>query len=313
MEMVKFRALLFKYLPNEAHYAFFGRATGELSNAGSAVHTALGPLIAELNGWFAKETALVVWIRKSTLTDGIADANRRLDHALTGLAVQVRGARHNTDPAVSAAAEHLYIMLKSYGKVIDKPYLQEAGAVNAILGHLNGDLHADVQTAGLTAWVPEIQAAQNEFVRLFKEREVQSLGKPREKFSEVRRGIENVWHRIVMLVNAGAALNTSPEFAALINTLNPGINNLNSEFHRVRHNIAAAEPSPVERQACTGEPCTPVPEVLYATPGGALKLELGKDFDITYKNNVNPGNASYTLHGKGGYRGYKTVTFIITR
>jgi hypothetical protein len=204
-------------------------------------------------------------------------------------------------------------MLKSYGRVTVKPYLQEAGAVKVILEHLNGDLYADVQTAGLTVWLPSIRSALNEFVGLLEKREAQSLRKPPEKFPEVRRGIESVWRRIVLSVNAGATLNMSPEFAALIDALNPEIEYLNSEFHRVRHDIAAAEPSPVAPQPYTGEPCTPVPEVLYVTPGGAVKLELGRDFNITYKNNVNAGNAECTVHGKGGYKGRKTVTFIIYR
>jgi hypothetical protein len=311
MKKEKFVALSFRELPKAVHYHFFDRVTKEIADAGPAVHTALGPLVAELNGWFAKETEHVTWIRKSMLTSAISIANDRLDRGLIGLATQVRSARHLADQAERTAAERLYVMLKSYGKVIDKPYLQEAGSVKAVLGHLNGDLHADVLTTGTAAWIPAIQTALDEFVRLIEEREVRSLGKPKEKFTEVRRGIESVWHRIAALVNAGAALNTSPEFMALINALNPEIEYLNSEFCRVRHNIAAAEPSPIEWQACTGKPCTPVPEVIYLTSRGTVKLELGKDFDLTYKYNINAGNAQCTIHGKGGYKGHKTVTFII--
>ncbi|MDR1170629.1 MAG: hypothetical protein LBK97_07340 [Prevotellaceae bacterium] len=56
-----------------------------------------------------------------------------------------------------------------------------------------------------------------------------------------------------------------------------------------------------------------MPEVFYVTPKGTLKLVPGKDFNITCKNNVNAGNAECTIHGKGGYRGHKTVTFISAR
>ncbi|MDR1102742.1 MAG: hypothetical protein LBL42_03195 [Tannerella sp.] len=47
--MKKFTALSFRFVPNAAHYQFFDRATTEVSNAGSAVQTALGPLVAEVN------------------------------------------------------------------------------------------------------------------------------------------------------------------------------------------------------------------------------------------------------------------------
>jgi hypothetical protein len=313
MDMIKFIALLFKFLPNEAHFRFFDRATREIAKAGAAVQTALGQLVAELNEWFAKESANITWYRKSALTAAIADADHRLDHALVGLSKQVGAARYSTNPDVAAAAEHLYIMLKSYGKVIDKPYLQEAGAVKAILAHLNGDLATDAQTAGVTEWKTEIDTALTEFIDLLEEREAQTLEKPPQGFPETRRGIEHVWHQIVTLVNSGAALNLSPDFAALIQALNPEIEYLNSEFHRVRYSIAAAQIAPVERQPYTGQPCTPVPEVFYITPKATLKLVLGKDFNLSYKNNVNVGNAECTIHGKGTYRGYKTVTFVIVK
>jgi uncharacterized linocin/CFP29 family protein len=57
-----------------------------------------------------------------------------------------------------------------------------------------------------------------------------------------------------------------------------------------------------------------VPEVLFVTPkDGTLKLELGKDYNVSYKNNVNVGNATCIIHGKGAYKGRKMVTFIIAR
>ncbi|MDR2764400.1 MAG: DUF6261 family protein [Tannerella sp.] len=311
--MIKFATLFFKSLPNEAHYRFFDRATSEIAKAGAAVHTALGSLETDLNGWFALETANIEWYRKSALTAAIADADHALDHALVGMAAQVNAARYSADLVVVAAAEHVYIMLKSYGHVAQKPYLQEAGAVKAILLHLNGDLATDAATAGISAWIPEIEGALHQFVSLIEEREAETLGKPEKNFPEVRRGIEGVWHPIVTLVNSGAALNLSEDFAALIRALNPEIDYLNGEFHHAKLNIATAEPAPIGQQTYTGRPCTPLPEVLYVTSGGTIRLELGKDFNVTYKNNVNPGNAECTIHGKGKYKGHRTVTFIIAR
>jgi hypothetical protein len=299
-------------LPNGAHFGFFDRATKEVAKAGVDVRSALGTLAGELNEWFAKETACFMWVRKSVLTADIAAAKRHLDHMLVGMSVQIRGARHDTNPAVAAAAERLYIMRRSYGNVMNNPYLAEIGAMDAILSHLKGDLAADTLTAGMAHWTAKIEAALNDQARLIQEREALSLGKPREKFPEVRRGIENVWRRIVMLVNSGAALNASPGFAALIDELNPEIRMLNGEFHCVRHSLAAAILSPVEPQKHTGLPCTPVPEVRYATPRGeTVALSLGKDFSVAFKNNINPGIADCTVRGKGHYKGQKLITFVI--
>jgi hypothetical protein len=242
--MIKFTVLAFRMLPNEAHYSFFERATREVRQAGYSVVSTLGQLVQDFDDWFVKETACIEWYRKSALTAVIADADHHLDNVIVGFAAQVNGARYNSIPDEATAAEHLHIMLKSYGNVIRKPYLQEVGAVEAILGHLNGDLIQDVQTIRLTGWISEIQLALDTFVSLMQQREVQSLNKPEQGFLEVRRGIEDVWHSIVTLVDSGAALNTSVEFADLINKLNPEIEYLNKEFHRAKHDIAHAEPAP---------------------------------------------------------------------
>ena len=309
--MTKLNALLFRFLPNEAHYGFFEKATRELADAGDDVKAAVGPLAAALNDWFATETANLVWYRKSTLTAGIAAARQRLNGALVGLSAQVNAARYSILPGVAAAAGRLRIMLKNYGSVTRKPYQQEIGASTAILSHLSGDFAADVQTAGVADRVAEIGDALAEFAGLMEQRDARMLDKPQLGFPETRRGIENIWRQIVTRVNAGAELDLSPGFAAFVNAVNPRIDSFNSEFHRVRHNIAAARIADIGLQPYTGYPCTPLPEVWYTTPKGTVKLELGRDFSLTYKHNVNAGNAECTIHGKGAFRGRKTVTFFI--
>jgi hypothetical protein len=312
--MTKFIALIFSYLPNEAHYRFFEQATIAVGKTGAAVKNVLGSLITTLNTLFVEETACIEWYVKSAFTELIAAANHRLDHALTGMKAQVNAARYNANPNVAAAAERLHIMLKSYGDVASKPYLQEAGAVRAILVHLSSDCAVDAQTVGLSVWISELTAALTEFSTLIGQREAQTLQKPKKPFPAVRREIEDVWHQIVVLVDAGAALNTSPDFATLINSLNPEIELLNREFHHVRYNIADSQPAPFETQYYTGQPLTPLPaSVLFVTPEETLKLELGKDYNVSYRNNTEVGNADCIVHGKGSYKGHKTVTFAIIR
>jgi hypothetical protein len=312
--MVKFASPLFRRFPNEAHYRAFDRFTNELNKAGAAVQTAVGPLLAELNTRFGEEKLCILWYRKSELTALIVASDRRLDNAFVGMTAHINAASYSANPLVDASAERLKIMLKSHSRVIRKPYLQKIGAVNAILAHFKGDMATDAQMVGLATWVAEIESALNEFVALFEQREALSLARPSKSFVEVRRGIEDLWRKIAHLVNAGAALNMSPDFAALINVLNPEIEYLNNEFHRVKQNISTAQISTIDEQPYTGEPCTPVPEVLYETSKGAtVKLVLGKDFNVSYKHNINAGNAECIVRGKGAYKGSKTVSFTIAK
>jgi hypothetical protein len=47
--------------------------------------------------------------------------------------------------------------------------------------------------------------------------------------------------------------------------------------------------------------------------GKEVKLTFGTDYTLTYKNNIEAGTAYCILRGKGGYKGSKTVSFIIRR
>jgi hypothetical protein len=61
-------------------------------------------------------------------------------------------------------------------------------------------------------------------------------------------------------------------------------------------------------------PATPVPVVHYREDDKeTVRLSLGKDFDVTYKNNDKVGMAELTIHGKGDYKGQKGTTFRIAR
>lgn len=46
---------------------------------------------------------------------------------------------------------------------------------------------------------------------------------------------------------------------------------------------------------------------------GKIKLKLGTDYTVTYKNNVKAGKATVIVKGRGNYKGTKKLTFIISK
>jgi hypothetical protein len=120
------------------------------------------------------------------------------------------------------------------------------------------------------------------------------------------------------------------------------IHNLPKDLGAGEHTVVDSIPT----QTYTGKPVTVVPRVYYrdVTPvtteaeadetalrattqqlsvretphqlsvhATTHQLSLGKDFDVTYKNNIHVGTAELTIHGKGAYKGHFTVTFNIAR
>jgi hypothetical protein len=121
---------------------------------------------------------------------------------------------------------------------------------------------------------------------------------------------------MVEIINANSVADTSPDFAAFIDLLNPDIERLNAEFAKTRRDLGRGSHTvidPIETQQYTGRPVTPFPAV-HCREEGKLVAELifGKDFTVTYKNNIHAGMAELTVHGKGGYKGTKTATFNIS-
>ncbi|MDR1866322.1 MAG: DUF6261 family protein [Bacteroidales bacterium] len=312
--MTQFISLTFRFLPNAAHFNFCTQVNFTLSNAGATVLMSLGDLPVQFGQWYEKETALMEWIRKSELTKLIAEADKRIDRALVAISSHVKAEGYSPLPNISEAARRVGIMLKNYGYIYQKPYEQQEGDIRTILMQLSGDYNMDAMVLNLDAWITELQTSFTEFQQLLAQRDTRSLQKPKDSFPTVRRGIEKIYHQTVKIVNAGSLLNISPDYEVFINKLNPEINRLNTEFHHTRRNIIDAEPSPIPQQEYTGYPVTPTPDVFYAAPNSdPVKLQLGKDYNLSYKNNKNAGNAQCTLHGKGKYTGRKTVTFIIFR
>jgi hypothetical protein len=312
--MIQLKKLSFKELPNAAHFNFVSRVNLLILASSSVLTAALGALVAIFNTWLTEETALMSWVKKSVLTKQIEEANRRMDRALTALRVQVRAQTFSLTQNIAAAANRVYTMLMGYGNVNAKSYEYQDGDVRSILQQLtgSGEYVTDASTLGLSASINELQASFSIFEQLLKQRDDKSLKKPEKTFREVRKGIEGVYRQIETIINANAVVNASPVFATFINNLNPEIERLNREYHRVRLDIGESEPEPIQPQIYTGKPLTPTPKVLYVTPhDGTVQLELGKDFDITFDHNVEVGNAECTVHGKGAYKGRKTVTFVI--
>jgi hypothetical protein len=314
--MKKLNAILFHFLPNAAHYNFTAIVRTALENASANVKEALGDLLTQFILWNNKEFAALEWLRKSVLTEKIAEADHRLDRAIVALNAQVHALEYSLTTDIAEAAHRMSLMLNSYGKVYNKPYDEEIGDVRLILGQFNGPFADEVASLGVAALCSEIDAAFTEFNNLFEERGAETLNKPDISLRQVRREEDRVYHQITVLLNAGAAMGT-PGFAEVIDRLNPDIEHMNEQFHRAKKDLGTGNHTvvePIETQPYTEKPVTVIPKVYYREEGKpTVQLSLGSDFSVTYKNNINVGTAELIIHGKGAYKGQFTVKFNIAR
>ncbi|MDR0769552.1 MAG: DUF6261 family protein [Dysgonamonadaceae bacterium] len=303
----------FSRLRAEAHYQLF-RVVKNLLATYPNVAVTIGQLAPKLLQLIDLEGQLVDIVTTSGYTQQIAHADHLRDADIAGLSAAVKAFLVHYDPDKAEAARVLEIRLKAFhSSITKKTYEEESAAIDVLLHDLQSVYAAQVAMLDLSGWVSRLIISNDRFETLFASRNDEKAHKPQEKLREVRKEIDAVYADASTIINATSISGNSScdEFIA---NLNVELEYMKThEHHHPRKDLSHAEPAPIPQQAYTGQPVTPLPDVLFVSPNETVKLEIGKDYNVSYKNNINVGNAECTIHGKGHYKGKKTVTFIIAR
>jgi hypothetical protein len=160
----------------------------------------------------------------------------------------------------------------------------------------------------LGAWVTELAAAQAEFERLFLLRSDQRAERPAERLKDVRKQIEAAYRQIVERIDSYTVLNGESTTGEFIKHLNDEIAYFNEHTpHHAKKDIDRAVVASIPDQAYGGKPVTLLPEATYED----RELVFTRDYEVSYHDNTRPGTAALILHGKGKFKGTKTVSFNI--
>ena len=317
--MKKIKSIYFDHLRNEAHYEFLWTCLN-LLDAFSNVKALIAALYNTFAALLATEKKLLDASRASALTELLAKADDRVDRAISAIIATIHAARYSLDTGVAEAARLLQIRLREFGNIRTKAYEEESAAIQVLITDLTTTFYAKVQLiAGLANWVSELSAAETAYTQLYVQRNTEISQRPKERMVDIRRQIEAVYNGMTIIIDASAITNTTGAYDTFIAQLNAQINYFNEHNHRhARKDIGTGDRCVVEEiaaQPYTGKAVTPLPKEVYYHEAGkpAVELVFAQDYSVTYKNNVEPGTADLILHGKGAYRGQKTVTFTITR
>jgi hypothetical protein len=264
-----------------------------------------------------KEEDVINFMKKSDYTKKIADADQRVDRALVGMRGVIVASLHHFDPVTVEAAQSLLNRFDDFGVIATKPYEEETLDVNLLIRDLNSsEYSAKVAALALQSWLAELQTAETDFERLLEARNVEYSKKPQDKLKDLRHKVDADYRFMTDRVSAAATMDASGAYDAFIAELNAEISYFNNHSHsHARRDISAGDAcmvESVEPQAYSGKAVTPVPVAYYREEGKpAVELVFGKDFSLTYKNNVDVGTADIIIHGKGLYKGQKKITFNI--
>jgi hypothetical protein len=305
---MKITKIYFRFLRNEAHYQFL-LLLQKLFAAYPAVAAIVLTLLPRLYELIELEGQLVDALKGSLYTERIAEADRRVDRDIVGINAAIASAAHHYDPAVAEAARELEVRMKAFrGEIEKKSYEEESAAVKILVNDLQNAFAPQVALVGLSGWVNELVSAQEAFEQLFIQRNQELAIRPQEKLREVRKEADEVYHRIVERIDAYGALNGYDTTGLFVGELNREVTYFNEHSHRhAKKDIDPAVVDSIADQAWEGKPVIVMPKVTYE----GKELVFTKDYELAYHDNDRPGTAAVIIHGKGAFKGTKTVSFNI--
>jgi hypothetical protein len=207
-------------MSNDAHFQFHTE-TAALAAASDAAALHIEGLDSRHAAQLATLDEALKKIVKSPITAQIHEADKKRDDAYRGLAAFNKAMLLHSDPAIRAAAEHIQIVIDTYGNVVSRSYEEESSAVYNLVQDLMSLKYApDAATAGLTQWVTKLGAANNTVSALIANRDAETAAKTHVVVKDARRDIDRTFRKIAARVNSHAGEDATPAVSEFIMKLN---------------------------------------------------------------------------------------------
>lgn len=229
-------------LRNEEHFQFQSEFK-ELVERFTPVTLGIETAFAAYLPLYANEAEALDVIRKSAVTDEIANADHLRDTTFRGMCDTVKGATNHFTPTKREAAERIQIAIDHFGNINTKPYDEQTASIKTLLADLNTAYSEDVTTLRLEEWITELQANNDAFEALMNERYSDDAGKTQLKMKEVRKEVDAAYHTITTRIDALAVVNGPETYTPFVNELNTRIEKYNNMLaQRKGRNAKSDEP-----------------------------------------------------------------------
>ncbi|MDR2652936.1 MAG: DUF6261 family protein [Prevotellaceae bacterium] len=159
-------------------------------------------------------------IRKSAITEQLAEADNARDIVFRGFVEAVKSGLHHFDANRREAAKRLQIALNHYGNIARKSYDEETASIYNFLQEMNGAYAADVATLNLTDWITQLDADNRAFDALQQARYTEGEAKTDIRVVEVRKELDRNYRDILDRIDASILLNGETQYAPFVKALN---------------------------------------------------------------------------------------------
>ena len=214
-------------LRNEEHFQFQTEFK-DLVDSFTPVTLGIEAAFAAYLPLYANEAEALDVIRKSTVTDEIADADHLRDLIYRGLCDTVKGATKHFRPAKQEAAGRVQVAIDHFGNINTKPYDEQTAAINTLINDLETEYAADVATLNIQDWITELKANNEAFEALMDERYSDDAGKTQLKMKDVRKEIDEAYATITDRIDALGIVNGTETYVPFVKELNKRVEKFNN-------------------------------------------------------------------------------------
>jgi hypothetical protein len=211
------------HLRNEEHFQF-QTDFKELVETNNPITMNIAVAFASYLAVYNDESIALDVIRKSAISDEIAQADTVRDSTFRGFSDSVQSASRHFNIGVKQAAMRLQVVLGHYGNIATKPYDEETAAIDSLVNDLNTTYAADVTAiTGLSEWVAELKANNDAFDNLKKNRYTEASSKTMLRMKEVRLQADAAYHTVTERINSLIIVNGETGYTSFVNELNARI------------------------------------------------------------------------------------------
>ena len=214
-------------LRNEEHFQFQTEFK-DLVDSFTPVTLGIETAYAAYLPLYANEAEALDVIRKSAVTDEIADADHLRDLTYRGLCDTVKGATKHFLPAKQEAAERVQVAIDHFGNINTKPYNEQTASINTLVNDLETEYADDVAALNIQDWIAELKANNEAFEALMDERYSDDAGKTQLKMKDVRKEIDEAYATITDRIDALGIVNGTETYAPFVKELNKRVEKFNN-------------------------------------------------------------------------------------
>lgn len=177
--------------------------------------------IAAFRSAFGEEDKVLEQNRSNRLSRQLIDTDILRDKTWKGLDMIVDVMRQHPDAEMQAAAERVKEVIDTYGDPRNLPYIQENGTLTNLVQALEvASTAADVTKIHATDWVTDLKKYNDEFIRLFGERNTEYSTQETAVVLSARKKTDAAYRELVQMVNALALVDTENNYAPFIDEIN---------------------------------------------------------------------------------------------